>query len=178
MSGKKIKFQTPTGMHDILPSEERYYRKIFEIVADIADFYGFERIEPPVLEFAEIFRKGVGQNTDIVEKEMYILKTKGGDELALRPEYTASVVRAYIQHGMVNQPQPVKLWYFGPCFRHEKPQAGRYREFWQFGFEILGEKNAVADAQVIQVFYDIFKELGFSEITVQINSIGDWVLFF
>ena len=191
---KKRGFQTPIGMHDILPEEQRYYQKIFDIVENIAKFYGFEKIETPILEEAELFSRGVGMATDIIEKQMYTLRTKGGDFLALRPEGTAPVARAYIQNGMQNLPQPVKLWHAGPFFRYEHPQAGRYRQFWQFGFEALGEQSPAIDAQIIQIFYNILKELKFSasarrrasyggpavafgeggkDLIIEINSIGD-----
>jgi histidyl-tRNA synthetase len=171
----KLKFQTPKGMHDILGEDWKYFERIFEVVKSFANFYNFERIETPVLEDAEIFTKGIGLSTDIVQKEMFLLKTKGGDRLALRPEGTAPIVRAYIQHGMESLPQPVKLWYFSQFFRYERPQAGRLRQFWQFGFEILGEQNPVLDAQIILIFFEILKELGFEKLIVKINSIGDSV---
>ncbi|MDD2913422.1 MAG: ATP phosphoribosyltransferase regulatory subunit, partial [Candidatus Pacebacteria bacterium] len=163
---EKMKFQSVTGMHDILPETQKYFKKIYETVSIIADFYNFGKIDTPLLESAELFSKGVGENTDIVEKEMYTLKTKKGEVLALRPEWTAPIGRAYIEHGMHNRPQPLKLWYFGPCFRHENPQAGRYRQFWQFGFEIFGEKEAIVDAQIIQIFYNILKELKIKDVVV------------
>jgi len=170
---RKIKYQSPKGMHDILPRDQRYFQKVFDVCHKIAQFYGFGRIETPILEQAELFSRGVGMGTDIVEKQMYVLKTKGGDVLALRPEYTAPVVRAFIEKGMESLSKPVKLWYFGPCFRHEKPQAGRYRQFWQFGFEILGEQKPVVDAQTVQIFLNILKELKLKNLFLQINSIGD-----
>ena len=189
---KKPKFQTPTGMHDILPEEQRYFQKIETICEDIANFYGFQKIETPILEETELFSKGIGLATDIVGKQMFTLRTKGGDYLTLRPEGTAPIVRAYIEKGMQNLPQPVKLWYFGPFFRYEHPQAGRFRQFWQFGFEVLGEENSILDAQIIQIFYNILKELKLTPhhfstgksaqasstksgggLIVEINSIGD-----
>jgi len=160
-------------MHDILPENQKYFQKIYHLIESIANFYGFGKIDTPILEEAELFSRGVGLSTDIVEKQMFFLKTKGGDELALRPEGTAPIVRAFIEHGMQNLPQPVKLWYFGPFFRYEHPQAGRYRQFWQFGFEILGEKSPAIDSQIIQIFYNIFKELKFKNLIVEVNSIGD-----
>jgi histidyl-tRNA synthetase len=169
----KPKFQTPKGMHDILEENWEYFNRIFEVAESFANFYNFERIETPVLEEEELFTRGIGLATDIVQKEMFTLKTKGGDHLALRPEGTAPVVRAYIQHGMQTLPQPVKLWYFSQFFRYEHPQAGRFRQFWQFGFEILGEQNPALDAQVILIFYKILKELGFENLVIKINSIGD-----
>lgn len=160
-------------MHDILPLEQKYIQKIYDVVSDIASFYDFGKIDTPILEDAELFSKGIGISTDIIKKEMYTFRTKGGDWLALRPEFTAPVVRSYIQNGMLALPQPVKLWYFGPCFRYERPQGGRYRQFWQFGFEVLGDKGSVIDAQVIQIFYNILQELKLKNLIVEVNSIGD-----
>jgi histidyl-tRNA synthetase len=170
---KKERLQTPTGMHDILPEEQLYRRRINEVVEKIADFYNFKRIDTPILEYADVFAKGVGLDTDIIQKEMFTFKTKGDDVLSLRPEGTSPIVRAYLEQGMFNMPQPVKLWYSGPFFRYEKPQAGRYRQFWQFGLEVLGEASAVVDAQVIQIFYNILKDLKLKNLMVEINSIGD-----
>jgi histidyl-tRNA synthetase len=170
---KKTRYQIPRGMHDLLSEDLKYFQKIVDTCDRIASYYRFGRIETPILEQAELFTKGVGQSTDIIEKQMYALKTEGEDVLALRPEYTASVVRAFIEKGMEVLSKPVKLWYFGPCFRHEKPQAGRYREFWQFGFEALGERNPVIDAQIIRLFLNILEELKLKNLVVQINSIGD-----
>ena len=124
---KKPKFQSPTGMHDILPEEQKYFQKIYNVCENAANFYGFNKIDTPIVEEAELFSRGVGLATDIVSKQMYSFRTRGGDYFTLRPEGTASIVRSYIEQGMINLPQPVKLWYFGPFFRYEKPQAGRYR---------------------------------------------------
>ena len=120
-----------------------------------------------------MFSKGTGITTDIVEKEMYTFRTKGGDLVALRPEFTPSIARSYIEHGMHNMPQPVKLWTSGPCFRHERPQAGRYRQLLQFDIEVLGEQNPSIDGQIIQMSYDILKDLAFKNIAIEVNSIGD-----
>jgi histidyl-tRNA synthetase len=170
---KKLILQKPTGMHDILALDQRYFQKIYNISKNIADFYGFNKIDTPILEQTELFKKGTGVTTDIVQKEMYSFKTKRGDSLTLRPEFTPGIIRAYIEHGMKNLPQPVKLYSFGPVFRMEKPQAGRYRQFHQFNLEIIGEKSPVADAQIIQIFYNILTELKFKKLIVKINSIGD-----
>jgi len=170
---RRSKIQTPTGMHDILPEDQKYYQKILDVCQKMADFYHFKRIETPILENLELFSRGVGLATDIVEKQMFTLRTKGGDYLALRPEGTAPIARAFIQHGFQNLPQPVKLWYFGPFFRYEHPQAGRFRQFWQAGFEVLGEKSPAIDAQIIQIFYNIFQELKAKNLVIEINSIGD-----
>lgn len=166
------RFQTPTGMHDILPEEMPWRMFVEKGVAHLADAYGFERIETTMLEAEEVFAKGVGAATDIVEKEMYTLRTRGGDKLALRPEGTASIVRAYLQHGMKTWSQPVRLWYLGPMFRHERPQAGRYREFWQAGFEVIGTEEAVADAEAVMVTVATLTELGLKNLALQVNSIG------
>lgn len=170
---KKLKFQRPSGTHDILPQDHQYFEKVFRACQSSADFYGFGRIETPILEQSALFEKGSGPATDIVQKQMFTLRTKGGDHLTLRPEFTPGIVRAYIEHGMFNLPQPLKLWHFGPVFRYERPQAARLRQFWQFGFEVLGEESPVLDAQIIQIFYNILKELRFKNLIIQINSIGD-----
>ncbi len=170
---KKPKYQTLTGMHDILSEDQGYFQKIYKVVEDVANFYNFQKIDTPILENAELFSKGIGLSTDIVEKQMYTFRTKGRDLVALRPEWTAPVVRSYIEHGMHNFPQPIKLWYFGPCYRYERPQAGRFRQFHQFGFEILGEENSVRDSQIIQISFDILKKLHFKKLIIEINSIGD-----
>jgi len=170
---KKPKFQTPTGMHDILPEDQRYFQKIQSTCEDVANFYGFQRIETPILETAELFSRGLGLATDVVQKQMFSFRSKGGDYLTLRPEQTASIARAYIEQGMQNLPQPVKFWYLGPYFRYEHPQSGRFRQFWQFGFEVLGEESSVLDAQIIQIFYNILGELKLKNLIIEINSIGD-----
>jgi len=167
------KYQTPRGMSDILPEDWPFFEKILRVVEEIAKFYGFKRIETPILEERALFERGVGLSTDIVQKEMFNLRTKGGDYLSLRPEGTAPVVRAYFQHGFKELPQPVKLWYFGPFFRYERPQAGRKRQFWQFGFEVLGEANPALDAQIIQMCLSVLKELKIENLTLRINSIGN-----
>ncbi|OHA75377.1 MAG: histidine--tRNA ligase [Candidatus Wildermuthbacteria bacterium RIFCSPLOWO2_02_FULL_47_10] len=170
---KQLRFQTPTGTHDILPEDEPFYQRIMRVAQDIAQFYGFQKIETPILEQAELFSRGVGLSPDIVEKQMYTLRTRGGDLLTLRPEGTAPVARAYTEHGMINLPQPVKLWYWGPFFRYEHPQAGRLRQFYQFGLEVFGEESAAQDAQIIQIFYAILQELRLKDLVCEINSIGD-----
>jgi len=167
------KFQSPTGMHDVLSDDELYFQKIEKICENIADFYGFKRIETPILEQTELFERGTGFSTDIVLKQMFSFRTRGGDYLTLRPEGTPGVVRSFIQNGMINLPKPVKLWYSGPFFRYERPQAGRFRQFHQVGFENLGVKNPIVDAQIIQIFFNILKELGFKNLIIELNSIGD-----
>ncbi len=167
------KYQTPSGVHDLLPQDQTYFEAIITACKTVADFYNFGKIDTPIFEKAEVFTKSLGQTTDIVEKQMYFFETKGGEELVLRPEATAPIARAFVQHGMKSWPQPVKLWTFGPFYRYERPQAGRYRQFHQFDFEILGEKSPAIDVQVIVIFMAILNELNLKDIALEINSIGD-----
>lgn len=164
--------QTPRGMKDILPVDEKYWRFIERSTGSLADAYGFRRIETPILEDTALFARGVGKQTDIVEKEMFTFIDRGGESLTLRPEGTAPVVRAYIHHGMLNLPQPVKLWYAGPMFRHERPQGGRLRQFHQMSYETLGEAKPIVDAELILIAMRFFKDCGLP-VTLEINSIGD-----
>lgn len=160
-------------MHDILPESQKYFQKICDVAENILDFYSFRRIDTPILEDTELYSKGTGLTTDIVQKQMFNLKTKGGDYLTLRPEFTPGVIRAYIEHGMNSWMQPVKLYSVGPVFRYEHPQSGRYRQFHQLNLEVIGEDSPVVDAQMIQIFYNILKDLKLKNIVVEINSIGD-----
>lgn len=169
---KKQTFQTPLGMHDILPHEQYLWDNFHAVTQEVARFYGFGRIDTPILEYTDLFKKGTGEGTDIVLKEMFSLKTRGGDELTLRPEGTPPVVRAYIQHGMDKWPSPIKLYYTGPMFRHEKPQRGRFRQLHQFGLEVIGEDDPVRDVQVIKAIFVIFEKLKVSNICLEINTIG------
>ncbi len=159
------------GMRDILPEDQPLWERLRNQARDLAHAYCFDRIDTPLLEETALFIRGVGKQTDIVEKELYSFETSGGEAVSLRPESTAAVVRAYIQHGMFNQPQPVKLWNIGSMFRHDRPQHGRYRQFQQFSCEVLGESDSVIDAQLILIGYLFAKELGI-ETSVHINSIG------
>ena len=159
------------GMKDVLPSEQKYWDFINSAVVETCEKYNFSRIETPILESVNLFLKAVGKQTDIVEKELYSFFDKAKELIALRPEGTAGVARAYIEHGMFNLPQPLKLYYIGPMFRHDKPQAGRYRQFHQFGLEVIGERNPAVDAHLIIIAADFYKRLGI-ETKVQINSIG------
>jgi histidyl-tRNA synthetase len=169
---KTIPIQSLSGMHDILPEEQFYYRRFEKIAEKLSNLYNFKRIDTPILESADLFIKGTGAGTDIVQKEMYSFRTKGGDWVALRPEGTPPVVRAYLEHGMMSWPQPVKLFYYGPYFRHESPQAGRYREFRQFGAEVLGESCASVDSEIIALIFNIIKKNGIKNLIVEINSLG------
>jgi len=154
-----------------LSGEYKYWHFVKTQAENFSDNYGYEFIETPILEETALFNRAVGGETDIVGKEMFTFIDRGGENVCLRPEATASMARAYIQHGMVNLPQPVKFFYFGPMFRHERPQAGRLRCFHQFGFESLGDGNAVIDAEIIFLTYNLIQSLGLKT-NVQINSIG------
>lgn len=165
--------KTPKGMHDILPSEAAWWAKVQKAAEKITDFYGFNKIETPVLEQAALFERGVGEGTDIVEKEMFIVKTRGGDTLAVRPEGTAPVGRAFLEHSLSKTGSLQKLWYEGPMFRYESPQAGRFRQFHQIGLEIIGGPNdPMYDAQIILTTYRLLEELKIKNINLKVNSIG------
>ena len=175
MVSKKKSFQAIRGMKDILAKDWLYYDYILSNTKKIFEFHGFERIETPILEKADLFSKGIGEDTDIIGKEMYVLRTKENEELlALRPEGTASVVRAYIEKGMANLSQPVKLYYFGLFFRHEKPQYGRYRQFYQLGAEMIGEFSSASDVEILIASKVFLESLGFKQkdICLSLNSIG------
>ncbi|OHA59905.1 MAG: histidine--tRNA ligase [Candidatus Vogelbacteria bacterium RIFOXYD1_FULL_46_19] len=165
--------QTPKGTRDLIGDNLLHYQGFFEKAAEIALYYGFTPIETPILEKESLFTRAVGDGTDIVDKEMYTLKTKGGDRLALRPEGTAAVMRSYFENGFQSKPQPVMLYYHGPFFRHENPQRGRYRQFYQFGLEIMGSSKSIADATIIRLTSLILQEVGLKDLTIKINSIGD-----
>lgn len=167
-----ILLQTPRGMRDLLPSDQPYWGQIRRVVAKLGHEYGFQRIDTPVVEYANLYVRSIGEGTDIVDKEMYIFNTKGGDRLALRPEFTAGICRAYIQNGMNVLPKPVKLFSTGPVYRYDRPQEGRYREHWQANFDVFGEQDAILDAQVIQLAHRTVTSLGIRNIQFQINSIG------
>lgn len=168
---EKRPFQLVKGMKDISPEDQRYWHYIRNLLKRLARQYNYKRIDTPMVESTKLFKRSVGDYTDIVEKEMYSFIDQGDQNLSLRPEITAGVVRAYIEHGMINLPQPVKLYYIGPCFRYDKPQSGRQRQFWQIGFEAIGEGAAAVDAQIINLGYKFFHELNLSAV-VQINSLG------
>lgn len=159
------------GMKDILPEEQHYWDYVRTRVDSLARTFSFGRIDTPLLEEEQLFTRSVGTETDIVEKELYSFVDKHGDTVALRPEGTASVVRAYVEHGMLNRPQPVKLYYLGPFFRYDRPQAGRYRMFHQFGFEVIGDDHPVIDAQMMMMAHTFFTDIGVP-VSLQVNSLG------
>ena len=170
---KSADVASPKGMRDLMNEEYYAFQGFFEKAQEVAVYYGFKRIDTPILEHEEVFTGTFGEGTDIVDKEMYTLKTKGGDHLALRPEHTAALMRAYIEHGMQTMPQPVMFYQYGPVFRHDKPQRGRYRQFWQFDLDCLGNDKSIMDALVIKAGMSILEEAGATNLTVDINSIGD-----
>jgi histidyl-tRNA synthetase len=161
------------GMRDIIDEEYYHFQGFFEKAQEIAVYYGFKPIDTPIVEQEAIFTTSIGEGTDIVDKEMYTLKTKGGDHLALRPEHTAGLMRSYIEHGMQSLPQPLLFYSYGPSFRHDNPQKGRYRQFFQFDMDVLGSEKSILDALVIKTTWTILEEAGAKNLSVDINSIGD-----
>lgn len=161
------------GMRDIIGDRYYNFQGFFEKAQEVSVYYGFKPIDTPIVENEEVFTSSIGIGTDIVDKEMYTLKTKGGDHLAMRPEHTAGTMRSYIENGMQAQPQPVLFYNYGPIFRHDKPQKGRYRQFWQFDMDALGSEKSILDALVIKTAWTILEEAGAKNLSVDINSIGD-----
>lgn len=163
--------QLVRGMRDLLPADQVYWQQVYRVVEEVARAYAYDRLDTPLVEDHALFMRGVGKQTDIVEKELFTWETPGGEQVALRPEGTAPIIRSYIQHGLWNQPQPVKLWYMGPMFRYDRPQAGRFRQFFQAGFECIGEADAVVDAQLMIISGNILKALDLDPV-VRVNSLG------
>lgn len=164
---KKIK-----GTEDVLPKDSYRWQFVEDVMRKESAAYGFKEIRTPVFEHTELFARGVGQTTDVVQKEMYTFDTKGGESVTLRPEGTAGAARAILEHGLVNDSLPIKASYFVSCYRYEKPQAGRLREFHQFGLECYGTQSPVADAELICAAQSIFDRLGIKQLRLEINSIG------
>lgn len=165
-------YQAPRGTQDILPTERPYWRYVTEKMHEVAAHFGFQQIDPPIFEETALFVRGVGEGTDIVDKEMYSFQDKGGADITLRPEFTAGIMRAYIEHGMHVWPQPVKLYAIGPIFRFERPQAGRFRQHHQFNVEVLGEMDPAVDLEVMSVAWTLLSRLGFRGLSFQLNSTG------
>ncbi|MBI2846165.1 MAG: histidine--tRNA ligase [Chloroflexi bacterium] len=166
-------FKAPRGTQDILPAEQPYWQLARDKIREVSSLYGFRRIDPPLFEETGLFVRGVGETTDIVEKEMYTFKDKGGESLTLLPEGTASFMRAYLEHGMQVLPQPVKLYSTLPLFRYERPQAGRFRQHYQFNAEAIGEAHPAVDAEIIALAWSLYSSLGLKGLKLQLNSIGD-----
>ena len=165
-------YRAPRGTSDILPKEQAFWRYIEQKAVNVCQLYGYERIDVPAFEDTRLFSRSIGEETDIVEKEMYTFEDRSGNKMTLRPEGTAPVCRAYLEHGLHNLPQPVKLYYFAPIFRYERPQAGRYRQHYQFGYEAIGNDDPVIDAQVIDMAWQFFLSLGLRHLSLNLNSIG------
>jgi histidyl-tRNA synthetase len=166
------KFKAPRGTFDVLPEQQPVRRRIEEAARRLAEAAGYGRIDTPIFEETELFARGVGESTDIVQKQMFMLTDQGGRSLTLRPEATASVCRAYLEHGMHKLAQPVKLWTSGPFFRHERPQAGRYRQFTQVNLEAIGSDSPLVDAEVILLLNDLLGELGVEGVRLRLGSLG------
>lgn len=171
---KEMAFKVPRGTQDILPEQTPKWQKVESILRDLSRVYRYKEIRTPIFEQTELFQRGVGDTTDIVQKEMYTFDDRGGRSLTLRPEGTAAAVRAYVEHKMFGNPdQPVKLSYIGPMFRYERQQAGRYRQFVQYGVEAIGSADPAIDAEVISLAMDIYQTVGLKDLKLVINSLGD-----
>jgi len=165
-------YRAPRGTSDILPKEQAFWRYIEQKVVNVCQLYGYQRIDAPAFEDTGLFSRSVGEDTDIVEKQMYTFEDRGGNKITLRPEGTAPVCRAYLEHGLHNLPQPVKLYYIASIFRYERPQAGRYRQHHQFGYEAIGDDDPALDAEVIDMAWQFFLSLNLHHLSLQLNSIG------
>lgn len=164
--------RAPRGMHDLLPETAARWLAVRTACEETAARFDYRMIATPVVEPVAVFQRTAGAGSDIVAKEMYVFEDRGGEQLALRPEGTAGVCRAYLEHGMASLPQPVRVWYLGPMFRYDRPQAGRYRQLWQFGVECIGDPTPAADAEVIALQHAIYRRLGLDDLVLRINSIG------
>ncbi len=167
-----MKYKSPTGTRDILPEEQPYWRFIEKKIYNITTLYHYLRVDPPIFEQTSLFLRGVGETTDIVEKEMYTFLDKGKKSLTLRPEFTAGIMRLYIENGFHTRPKPVKMYSIGPIFRYERPQAGRFRQHTQFNVEAVGEMDPLVDVEVMSIAWQLYTELGFSDVEFQLNSTG------
>ncbi len=162
----------PRGTKDILPDKTAEWVALEKKIRDICRLYGYKEIRTPIFEHTELFKRGIGEGTDVVDKEMYTFTDKGDRSITLRPENTASIVRAYLQNKLYAEGNLVKLFYIGSMFRYDRPQAGRLREFHQFGVEALGEKNPAVDAEIILLAWDFLKSLGLEDLVLKINTVG------
>lgn len=166
-------FKAVRGTKDIHPQEQKYWRYVQGKATELSSKFGFKRLDTPVFENSDLFIRSVGAGTDIMDKETYTLLDRGGDSLTLRPEGTAPICRAYLEHGMHSLPQPVRLHYFCPVFRYDRPQAGRYRQHHQFGVEALGDGDPLVDAEIVQMGWTLMTDLGLKNLSMVLNSIGD-----
>jgi histidyl-tRNA synthetase len=168
-----LKFEAPRGTHDILPSDQPLWQRVIGEVERLCALYGYRQIVTPGIEDTELFVRTSGEGSDVVQKEMYTFQDRGGRSLTLRPEATAPICRAYLEHGMHREPQPVKLYTLGPMWRYERPQKGRYREHWQLSAEAIGSDDPAVDAELIQLYDELLRRLGVDDYTLELNSIGD-----
>jgi histidyl-tRNA synthetase len=168
-------FRAPRGTRDLLPDERRIWSRLERLAFELAGRYGYHQIETPMFEQTAVFERGLGEATDAVEKELFriVPRTDEGESWALRPEPTAGIVRAYVQHGMQTWPQPVKLAMIGPMFRYDRPQAGRYRQFWQFDVEAIGDPGPAVDAEIVELGARFYRDAGLDDVELLLNSIGD-----
>ncbi len=167
------RFQAPRGTEDVLPADQSMWAAIEEATHEVTRLFGYQRIDTPLFEAAALFEKGTGDTTDVVEKEMYVFTDRGGEAMALRPEATPSIARAYLEHGMASNPQPVRLYTNGRMFRYDRPQKGRYRQFTQFDCEVIGSSDPLVDAEMIQLLWDFYGRLGIVGLKVRLGSIDD-----
>src|SRR5947199_2161984 len=167
------KFQAPRGTHDVLPADQPLWQRVTGTLADVAELYGYRRIQTPVFEDTELFQRTSGQGSDIVQKEMYTFEDRSGRSLTLRPEGTAPICRAYVEHGMHREPQPVKLYTLATMYRYSAPQRGRYREHHHLSLECIGSAEPSVDAEVIQYYDTLLRSLGVGRYELRLNSIGD-----
>jgi histidyl-tRNA synthetase len=167
------RFQAPRGTHDVLPAEQPLWQRVTRTLAEVAELYGYRRIQTPNFEDTDLFYRTSGRGSDIVQKEMYTFVDQGGRSLTLRPEGTAPIARAYVEHGMHRDPQPVKLYTVAPMYRYAAPQKGRFREHWQCSVEAIGSADPALDAEVIQLYTEFARRVGITEFELQLNSIGD-----
>lgn len=168
-----MNFKRPRGTADILPDDQPYWSHVDSTARKVANQFGYRRIDTPTFEDTSLSQRGVGDETDIVQKEMYSFEDHGGDGITLRPEGTASVCRAYIENGLHNSPQPVRMFYMAPMFRYERPQAGRFRQHHQFGCEAIGDQSPKVDAEIIELGWKYIADLGIKNVTLRLNSLGD-----
>jgi histidyl-tRNA synthetase len=166
------RFQAPRGTFDVLPAESAARARLYVAAAELFARAGYGRVETPIFEDTELFARGVGGSTDVVQKEMFTFEDQGGRSITLRPEATAAICRAYIEHGMQTLPQPVKLWWFGPLFRHERPQAGRFRQFTQLDAEAIGSDSPLVDAELIVLLDELLRAVGVPALELRLGSLG------
>ncbi|MGE5595141.1 MAG: histidine--tRNA ligase [Hyphomicrobiales bacterium] len=167
------RFQAPRGTQDVLPDMQPYWAQVNDAIREVTRLFGYRRIDTPAFEQAELFEKGSGDTTDVVEKEMYVFEDRGGEKLALTPEGTPAIARAYLEHGMASWPQPVRLYTTHAMFRYDRPQKGRYRQHTQFDCEVIGSASPLVDAEVIELLWRLYERLGLRNLEVRLGSIDD-----